>query len=243
MPKEAAKRGKGEFSKAAFLKITKRFKSFIKKLVVSLKPYLAYKYWPVYLLSFGLGLYLWGPSHGWQKINSWKLNAERQPPKTSSVETLRSELNRLKQQLKAEQQLKKVEPVFDPRSFSRPALGKVVQGFEWAGSQKSWRLHPGVDIGIPEDSNIIAAAAGKISKIEKTAGGRFAVTVNHGSGWESIYSELAGILVREGQAIIKGVIIGTSSPEGAHLKAAGFHFGIYHNGQPVDPKNIIEGLY
>ena len=211
------------------------------KLLRNLKPYLAWKFWPLYLLSFGLGVYLWGPSHGLQKIYHWKLSEERQIEKNPSVETLRRELGHLKQQLQLEQS-KKVEPVFNPHSFSRPALGQIEQGFEWTGSGKSWRLHPGVDIRLPAGSNIMAAAAGTISKIELIPGGYFTVTVDHGAGWESLYSGLVDLQVQEGQKVIKGVIIGTSSPAGIHTRGPGFHFGLFHDRQPVDPKNIIEGL-
>jgi hypothetical protein len=241
LPKNSKKRPDRLFSAAYLLKVNSWLKHQGKKLVDNAKPYLVPKYWTVYLLAFGLGLYLWGPSHGLQKISQWKIRQEHQTNKNSSVETLRHELNRLKQQLRTEQ-AKKVEPVFDAHSFSRPALGQVVQGFEWTGFQKSWRLHPGIDISLPAGSNIMAAAAGTIIKIEKSPGGFFSVTLDHGNGWESVYADLNNIQVQDGQKVIKGVIIGTSSSTGTHLKTPGFHFGIYHHRQPVDPKNIIEGL-
>jgi murein DD-endopeptidase MepM/ murein hydrolase activator NlpD len=241
LEKKSGKRHTGWFSSPNLLKTRKLFKSHIQKFVANVKPYFALKYWPVYLLSFGLGLYLWGPSHGWRKLYNWKIKAESHTPQNLSVVTLRRELNRLKHQLQIEQ-LKKVEPVFDPHSFSRPALGQVVQGFEWTDSEKSWRLHPGVDISLPLNSNIIAAAAGTISKVKKTADGGFSVTINHGSGWESVYSDLADVQVQEGQTVLKGIIIGTSGPSGIHSKTLGFHFGIYQDQEPVNPRNIIDGL-
>lgn len=216
-----------------------------KKIIEYTKPYMAPKFWVLYLLAFGLGFFLWGPSHGLhlalQKISRWQMKQERQTHQGSTVETLRQELNRLKQQLQTEQH-KKAEPVFNPHKFSRPALGQVVQRFEWTGFQKSWRLHPGVDISTPPGSNVMAAAEGTVAKIEKTPGGRFSVTVDHGNAWESVYAELSNSQVQEGQKVIKGVIIGTSSPNGTHTKEPGFHFGIYHNQQPVDPQTVIDGL-
>lgn len=241
MPKSSKKQPDRLFSAIHLSKINAWLRQQGKKLSDNAKPYLVPKYWAIYLLAFGLGLYLWGPSHGLQKISQWKMKQERQTHKSPTVETLRHELNRLKQQLQTEQ-AKKLEPVFDAHSFSRPALGQVVQGFEWTGFQKSWRLHPGVDISTPAGSNVMAAAAGTVIKIEKALGGRFSVTLDHGSGWESIYADLTDIQVQDGQKVIKGVIVGTSSPAGTHSKVPGFHFGIYHDRQPVDPKNIVEGL-
>lgn len=241
LPKSSKKQPDRFFLRIHWTKINPWLKRQGKRLIDNAKPYLAPKYWAIYGLAFGLGLYLWGPSHGWHKISQWKVKQESRTNQSSTVETLRHELKRLKQQLQVEQ-LKKTEPVFDAHNFSRPALGQVVQGFEWTGFQKSWRLHPGVDIGMPAGSNVMAAAAGAVTKIEKIPGGYFSVTLDHGSGWESVYGDLADIQVQEGQKIIKGVIIGTSGSGGSHIKVPGFHFGIYHDRKPVDPKNIIEGL-
>jgi len=241
LPNESGKRPAGFYTTTNLIKIRQSFKTNIKKFIDNLKPFLIPKYWPIYLLSFGLGLYLLGPSHGLQKIYQWKLQVEQQRDKNFSVVTLRHELSRLKQQLQIEQS-KRIEPPFDPHSFSRPALGPVVQGFEWTGFHKSWRLHPGVDISMPPGSNVMAAAAGTILKIEKIVGGNYTVTIDHGNGWESVYSNLADIQVQDGQKLIKGVIIGATGPAGIQSKMPGFQFGIYHDQQPVDPKNIIEGL-
>ena len=241
MPKESGKQRAGFSTAANLIKIKQKLQTNLQKIIDNVKPYLVPKYWPVYLLSFGLGLYLLGPSHGWQKIYRWKLRAEQQRDQNFSVETLRHELSRLKQQLQIEQS-KRIEPSFDPHSFSRPALGPVIQGFEWTGFHKSWRLHPGVDISTPPGSNVMAAAAGTILKTEKNVGGNYTVTIDHGNGWESVYSDLVEIQVQDGQKVIKGVIIGTTGPDGIQSKLPGFQFGIYHDQQPVDPKNIIDGL-
>lgn len=241
LPKKAKKQPERLLSAIHWIKINAWVKHQGKKLIDNVKPYLVPKYWAVYVLAFGLGFYLWGPGHGLQKISQWKIKQERQTNNSSTVETLRHELKRLKQQLQVEQS-KKPEPSFDVHNFSRPALGQVVQGFEWTGSQKSWRLHPGVDINLPVGGNVMAAAAGTVIKVEKTTGGGFSVTLDHGNGWESVYADLTNIQVQNGQKVIKGVIIGVSCPAETHSKVSGFHFGIYHDRQPVDPKNIIEGL-
>ncbi len=241
MKKNPSRQRMSRFSSLKLSKVRKLLKSYGKKIFDGVKPYFVLKYWPVYLISFGLGLYLWGPSHGWRQLHNWKIQMESNNAKDSTVITLQRELNRLKKQLRIEQSKNK-EPVFDPHNFSRPALGQVIQGFGWTNSQKSWRLHPGVDIALPVNSNIIAAAAGTVSKVKKTVDGGFSVTINHGSGWESVYSKLADVQVQEGQVVLKGIIIGTSSLTGIDSRTPGFHFEIYQNREPVDPRNIIDGL-
>ncbi len=205
------------------------------------RPFLALKYWPLYGLAFCLGLYLWGPGHGFQKLKTWQKNTFPQTNQVQSRETLELQLKRLKRQLQTSQNLQK-GPVFDPVVFSRPASGQIVQGFDWFESGNSWRLHTGVDIGMPPGSNIIAAAAGTIEKTRMSEDGTYSVTVNHGDGWTSIYSNLATIMVKEGQAVIKGVIIGTSDAKGCDPAIPSFHFGIYHDGQALDPQKLVPGL-
>lgn len=214
-----------------------------RKLYKSARPFLTPKYWPIYLVAFGIGFYLWGPAHGLLKIQNWSHRKSDRTPNSQSIGTLQQELTRLKKEIEL---TRKSEPVFDPTSFSRPALGEVIEGFEWSLSGNSWRLHPGVDLKTPAGGNVIAAAAGAVTAISKTATGCFSVTVNHGSGWESFYSNLATVQVVQGQKVIKGIIIGTSSLTGCNSnnnqKISGFHFGIYLNREPVDPQNIIAGI-
>ncbi len=205
------------------------------------RPFLALKYWPIYGLAFCLGLYLWGPGHGFQKLKTWQNNVFSKKSQVQSRETLELQLKQLRRQLQATQNLPK-DPAFDPITFSRPALGQIVQGFDWFESGNSWRLHTGVDIGMPPGSNIIAAAAGSIEKVQESAGGTYSVTVNHSDGWKSIYTNLATIMVKEGQTIIKGVIIGTSGTKGCEPSIPSFHFGIYHDGQAMDPQKLVPGL-
>lgn len=205
------------------------------------RPFLALKYWPIYGVAFCLGLYLWGPSHGYQHVKEWQNRFVTKKSQVQSRETLQLQLEQLKRQLHAAQNPQK-DPAFDPATLSRPALGQIVQGFDWIESGNSWRLHTGVDIGLPSGSNIIAAAAGTVENIQQSEGGTYSVTVNHGDGWKSVYSNLPAILVKEGQTIIKGVIIGTSGTQGCEPSIPSFHFGIYHNEQAVDPQKLVQGM-
>lgn len=205
------------------------------------RPYLAAKYWPLYLIAFCAGIYLWGPSHGLQSFQDWLNRPNQKKAETPDVETLQRQLNHLKQELETAQSNKK-NPPFDPVTFSRPALGQVVRGFEWVESGNSWRLHTGVDIGLMPESNIIAAAAGTVSTVKELKPGDYTVTISHGDGWKSIYSNLAKVMVFEGQSVIKGVIIGNSGNNGCDPSVPGFHFAIYHDQQAVDPQQIIPGM-
>lgn len=208
------------------------------------KPFLIPKYWFMYVLSFCVGLYLYGPARGVEQIKKINLMNISQKRQTSSIETLQRELDLLKKDLR---QIKKEtdqlpEPAFNPQTFSRPVIGEVVKGFEWIFSDNAWRLHTGVDILVLPESNIMAAAGGMVTEVYELSDGSAGVTINHGNGWESVYTNLSRVLVHKGQKVIKGVVIGISGNTGCATPEPSFHFAIYHDKQPVDPAKLINSL-
>lgn len=221
--------------------------TFIKKQVLQLlknsRPYLAPKYWIIYAVAFGLGFYLWGPTHGYLIFKKWKLFQPDQLDRTATIQTLQRELEQLKKEInlqKLREQKKTNE--FNPGSFSRPAFGEIIQGFDWINENNTWKLHAGIDIGTASGSNIMASAEGVVKDITGSSGDGLKVVLEHGAGWESVYGNLKEVMVKKGDQVIKGTIIGISGTGSCNSKKPGFHFGIIHNRQPVNPEKIIKGL-
>lgn len=207
------------------------------------RPYLAPKYWVIYAAAFGLGFYLWGPTHGMISLKKWKPFQPEQSDGITTIQTLQRELEQLKKEIhlqKIQEQAKAIE--FSPESFSRPAFGEIIQRFDWISENNTWKLHAGIDIGTAPGSNIMAGAEGVVKEISGSSGTGLAVTLEHGAGWESVYGNLAEIKVKKGEQVIKGTIIGTSGRRSCDSQKPGFHFGIIHNQQPVNPEKIILGL-
>lgn len=205
-------------------------------------PYVKVQYWVVYGLAFTAGLYLFGPTHGWQKwhrVNEARHMAKETP---QSIVALQQELRILKKDL---QQLTVTLPdpaQFTPDQFRRPVAGEIVHGYQWIVTQHIWRLHPGVDFKAPLGSAVLAVASGRVVGCERSAHG-FMIKLSHGNAWESVYTDLTAVRVRIGQTVLRGQTIGVSGliyctkPE-----QAGFHFGLYHEREPVDPRKFISGL-
>jgi len=211
-------------------------------LLKSAQPFLKGRYWLIYLIFFSAGVYLFGPTHGLQKLGQLKF---KNPPEKelTSISALQKELNQLKMDLrKVKDNSDIIREEFNPNTFGRPALGKVIKGFTWIYSNNSWRLHTGVDIAVEPGSSVMAAAEGKVLAIGKMPDGSFAVTLDHGGGWESVYSNLAMIKVYQGQTVIKGVIVGESGNWGCATGDASFHFAVLHKKEPVDPQKVVAGL-
>ena len=214
------------------------FATFRANLVHYGKP----RYWLIYLGAFGLGFYLFGPAHGWQNIQRNSHLRHQGVAESNSIAALQREVAILKKNLEQLTEQSEKRRQFSPDLFGKPAAGKVSQGYQWILKNKIWRLHPGVEIELPAGSNVMAAADGMVLDSENTDKG-FTITLDHGNGWSTVYSQLKEGLVRKGETVRKGQVIGISGiSQCVTPEKPGFHFGIYHEKEPVNPEKIISGL-
>ena len=101
------------------------------------------------------------------------------------------------------------------------------------------RFHEGVDMAAPQGTPIYAAKSGKVTTTSYQAGGAgYYVSINHGDGFASIYMHMTHYIVKPGQHVSTGQVIGyvgsTGGSTGPHL-----HFGISYNGTYVNPMSYI----
>lgn len=98
--------------------------------------------------------------------------------------------------------------------------------------------HNGLDIAAPKNTQILAAASGKvvISRYSSTAGNY--IMIYHGGSTYTVYMHASGRLVEEGQEVYRGQTIGlvgsTGLSTGPHL-----HFGVSVDGSYVDPLDYL----
>ncbi|MGB9661760.1 MAG: murein hydrolase activator EnvC family protein [Moorellaceae bacterium] len=116
-------------------------------------------------------------------------------------------------------------------------------GYTSISSPYGWRIHPllgtqrfhtGVDIPAPLGTDIIAAEDGQVISAGYLGAYGNYIVIDHGGGLSSMYAHLSAILVREGQEVKRGQVIGrvgsTGWSTGPHL-----HFEIRLGGEPTDP--------
>ena len=101
------------------------------------------------------------------------------------------------------------------------------------------RFHEGVDMAAPQGTPIYAAKSGKVTTTSYQAGGAgYYVSINHGDGFASIYMHMTNYIVKPGQHVSTGQVIGyvgsTGGSTGPHL-----HFGISYKGTYVNPMSYI----
>ena len=111
-------------------------------------------------------------------------------------------------------------------------------GYRWHPTTGEWSMHKGVDLGASKGTPIYASRSGTVSTATyHTTAGNY-VTINHGDGYSSTYMHMTHYVVKRGQYVEAGQLIGyvgsTGRSTGPHL-----HFGIIRNGEYVNPMDYI----
>jgi murein DD-endopeptidase MepM/ murein hydrolase activator NlpD len=121
-----------------------------------------------------------------------------------------------------------------------PVKGWVTSGFGQRVSPFTGQLamHEGLDIGATPNAPVQVTASGRVvaQGFDPRMGN--VVAVDHGYGLETQYGHLAKILVKTGQNVKRGDVIGlvgnTGLSTGPHL-----HYMIKVSGHPINPQRYI----
>lgn len=102
-------------------------------------------------------------------------------------------------------------------------------------------FHRGVDLAVPVGSAVRSPFAGTVVEVgEDPHLGRF-VKVEHAGGYRSLFAHLSRADVAPGAWVGKGEKLAesgnTGRTTGPHL-----HYGLYRDGEPVDPSPYLSGL-
>ena len=123
-----------------------------------------------------------------------------------------------------------------------PVKGWVTSGFGPRVSpfteKPAW--HDGLDIAAAANAPVQAPAQGRVTTVGSDPKLGILVKVDHGFGIETLYGHLAKALVKEGQRVKRGEVVGlvgsTGLATGPHL-----HYMVKVHGQTFDPvKYILE---
>ena len=100
-------------------------------------------------------------------------------------------------------------------------------------------FHTGIDLAAPTGTPIKAALDGKVATTGfSTVFGNY-VIITHDGGYQSLYGHMSAILVRRGQRVVQGAIIGkvgnTGYSTGSHV-----HLSVYKNGKMIDPLSVLK---
>lgn len=131
-----------------------------------------------------------------------------------------------------------------PLETPRPSLwplkgvrGHVTARFRPRGA----RPHLGLDLAAPRGTPVVAAADGIVRQaVRKPRYGRL-VILDHAHGLETRYAHLRRLVVREGQRVVAGEVIGAVGRSG---NATGYHlhYEVRVHGAAVDPAGYLPEL-
>lgn len=133
------------------------------------------------------------------------------------------------------------------REAARP-LGLPVAGSAEVSSTYGLRANPfgrghefhaGIDFPGDTGTPIMATAAGKVDQAGRGGPLGNYVAIDHGHGYRSVYGHLSRILVKAGDTVVKGQIVGllgnTGRSSGPHL-----HYALQYRGQTIDPAPYVQ---
>ena len=143
--------------------------------------------------------------------------------------------------------LSDLDEAFQVRSRLLSATPSVMPAQGWFSHGYGWRkdpftgkrqFHRGVDIVNHRGTPIVATADGVVSRAVRVADLGKSIDISHGRGFVTRYAHMSEMLVKPGQAVRRGEVIGkigsTGRSTGDHL-----HYEIFYDGRRVNPwKNL-----
>jgi murein DD-endopeptidase MepM/ murein hydrolase activator NlpD len=122
-----------------------------------------------------------------------------------------------------------------------PAPGYISSGFGYRSDPfgRGRAHHLGIDIDANTGDPITAAAEGVVSFSGIRTGYGKVIEIDHGNGYTTVYAHNSANLVRVGDVVRVGQVIGkvgsTGRSTGSHL-----HFEVHVNGRPVNPRQYLD---
>jgi len=107
---------------------------------------------------------------------------------------------------------------------------------------RTTKFHHGIDFAGPKGVPVYATGNGKVEVAEFSFFGYGnVILIDHGFGYKSRYAHLQKIIVKPGDTVVRGQIIGTlgnsGRSTGPHL-----HYEVIHRNKTVDPINYFNEM-
>ena len=112
-------------------------------------------------------------------------------------------------------------------------------GYRVAPTAGASTNHKGIDIACAYGTNIYAADGGTVTYAGRRGAYGLLIIINHGGGYETYYAHESEILVKVGEEVYQGKVIGkvgsTGVSTGPHC-----HFEIHYQGTPLNPLSFYD---
>ncbi|MBE7058025.1 MAG: hypothetical protein E7387_02855 [Ruminococcaceae bacterium] len=145
--------------------------------------------------------------------------------------------------------IQELEKQYSDNSYSDSGLIWPSRSSTYISSYYGWRdvhpiygngrMHNGIDISAAHGTDIIASADGAVSLVLHDEDGYgWYIVLYHGDGISTLYAHCSKVIVKEGQTVKQGQVIGlvgtTGASTGPHI-----HYEVRVNGTPKNPLEFI----
>ncbi|HEY6222792.1 MAG TPA: M23 family metallopeptidase, partial [Gemmatimonadales bacterium] len=117
--------------------------------------------------------------------------------------------------------------------------GFVTRGRVGEGDAQDGEAHEGIDIAAPIGTPIRASGGGSVEAAGADPAYGMFVLLRHPGGYETMYGHASRVLVREGDTVSAGVVIGLTGNSGRST-APHLHFEVRRQGQSLDPLTLVK---
>ena len=120
--------------------------------------------------------------------------------------------------------------------FSTPMRGSIIRNFDAPESSYDIAI-----MSLDGESSVMSVERGTVLAVEEQSDGTLNVMIQHTEGYISVYKNLGETLVRKGQSVQSGAVIGrirTSAGDGIEEKNI-LTFELWYNGTAIDPELYI----
>jgi murein DD-endopeptidase MepM/ murein hydrolase activator NlpD len=143
-------------------------------------------------------------------------------------------INLAKNKTKMLSSIPAIQPVSN-KDLSRMASG---YGYRIHPIYKTRKLHAGMDFSAKTGTEIYATGDGVVSKVKKSRRGYGNhVKINHGFGYETLYAHMSKYIVKRGQKVKRGEIIGYVGNTGTSV-APHLHYEVHKEKRKINPVNF-----
>ena len=127
-----------------------------------------------------------------------------------------------------------IQPVSN-KNLKRMASG---YGYRIHPIYKTRKMHAGMDFSAKTGTEIYATGNGTINKVRRSKKGYGNyVEINHGYGYKTLYAHMSKFIVKQGQKVKRGEVIGYVGNTGTSV-APHLHYEVIKNGKKIDPVNF-----
>ena len=154
--------------------------------------------------------------------------------KNNKTDTKNLEKNKAKQS-KPQMSSKTVTSSFN--NLTMPLKGKIITNCEWYKDEflDVWKYNAGINIKADIGAKVKVAQKGTVKKLIRDDYQGLTIIVEHNEIYQTLYSNLEKSVVKAGDQVTKGQIIGKLGDSGVSASESKLHFEIIKEDKRVDP--------